>query len=46
MRPAFQAVRGMGFTNVKAMVIPENFKTNWDDKGYPVEKSTERPAQQ
>lgn len=37
MQPAFAALREMGYTKVKALYIPENFKTNWIDKGYPVE---------
>jgi rhodanese-related sulfurtransferase len=41
MRPAFAALREMGFTNVKAMVIPENLKADWSDKGYPIEKRAE-----
>jgi len=38
IRPAFAALHDMGFTRVKAMVIPENLKTDWIDKGYPAEK--------
>jgi thiosulfate/3-mercaptopyruvate sulfurtransferase len=38
IRPAVAALHEMGFTNVKAVVIPENFKTDWVDKGYPNEK--------
>ena len=38
IRPAFAALREMGFTHVKAMVIPENLKTDWIDKGYPTDK--------
>ena len=37
MQPAFEALKAMGFTNVKGLDLPENFKTNWVDKGYPVE---------
>jgi thiosulfate/3-mercaptopyruvate sulfurtransferase len=38
IRPAIAALHEMGFSNVKAVVIPENFKTDWIDKGYPTEK--------
>jgi thiosulfate/3-mercaptopyruvate sulfurtransferase len=38
IRPAFAALRAMGFTNVRAMRIPTNLKTDWIDKGYPTEK--------
>jgi thiosulfate/3-mercaptopyruvate sulfurtransferase len=41
MRPAFAALRELGYTNVKAMVIPENLKVDWSDKGYPIEKRAE-----
>ncbi len=37
IQPAFDALRQMGFTHVKALYIAENFKTNWVDKGYPSE---------
>jgi thiosulfate/3-mercaptopyruvate sulfurtransferase len=37
VRPALEALRQMGFTNVKALLIPTNFATDWVDKGYPVE---------
>jgi thiosulfate/3-mercaptopyruvate sulfurtransferase len=38
IRPAFAALREMGFTRVKVMAIPANLKTDWIDKGYPTEK--------
>jgi hypothetical protein len=41
MRPAFAALHDLGYTNVKAMVVPENLKADWTDKGYPVEKRAE-----
>src|SRR3954453_19985369 len=37
MQPAFEALRAMGFTKVKGLDLPENFKANWIDKGYPAE---------
>jgi thiosulfate/3-mercaptopyruvate sulfurtransferase len=37
VRPALEALRQMGFTNVKALLLPTNFATDWVDKGYPVE---------
>jgi rhodanese-related sulfurtransferase len=40
-RPAFAALREMGYTHVKAMVLPENLKTDWTDKGYPIERRAE-----
>ena len=41
VKPAIEALRQMGYTNVKAMVIKENFKADWTDKNYPVEKRAE-----
>jgi len=38
VRPAFAALREMGFQNVKALELPENLKTDWMDKGYPIER--------
>jgi rhodanese-related sulfurtransferase len=36
IRPAFELLRQMGFTRVKVLHLPENFKTDWIDKGYPI----------
>ena len=41
MRPAFTALHDMGYTKVRAMVIPENLKADWTDKGYPIERRAE-----
>ena len=41
MRPAFAALREMGYTNVKAMVVPENLKADWTAKGYPIDRRAE-----
>ena len=35
--PAFAKLREMGFSNVKALNLPNNLGTDWVDKGYPVE---------
>lgn len=37
IRPALAALREMGFTHVKALMIPKNFATDWINRGYPVE---------
>jgi len=42
LRPAFVALRDMGFTHLRALLIPTNFYTDWVKPGYPYEKS---PAQ-
>lgn len=41
VRPAFAALREMGFTHVRVLSIPENLKTDWTDKGYPVDRRAE-----
>jgi rhodanese-related sulfurtransferase len=38
LKPADDALHAMGFTNVKVLYIPDNFGTDWVDKGYPVAK--------
>jgi thiosulfate/3-mercaptopyruvate sulfurtransferase len=41
MRPAFAALKAMGYTNLKAMMLPDNLKADWTDKGYPIERRAE-----
>jgi len=38
IRPAFTALRDMGFNNLRVLVLPTNFATDWVGKGYPMEK--------
>lgn len=38
VRPALAALREMGFTHVKALMIPTNFATDWINHGYPIEE--------
>lgn len=38
IRLAFEELRKMGFTNVKAVYIPHNFGTDWVNHGYPTVK--------
>ncbi|NJD31724.1 MAG: rhodanese-like domain-containing protein [Gammaproteobacteria bacterium] len=33
---AYDALRALGFTQVKALYIADNFGTDWMDRGYPV----------
>ena len=39
VRPAFQALKEMGFTNLRILSIPADFRKDWVDKGFPVEKA-------
>lgn len=36
MHPAYQFLHSLGFTNVKAVYIANDFGTDWVNKGYPV----------
>lgn len=36
VNPAYDALRAMGFTNVKVLYIASNFGDDWVQKGYPV----------
>ena len=37
IKPALETLRQMGFTKVKALVMPKNFAADWVDRGYPIE---------
>lgn len=38
LAPAYRALKGMGFTRVRVLLIESNFKTDWIDRGYPYER--------
>ncbi len=38
VRPAFRALREMGFTRLRILVLPTSFEEDWVKKGHPVEK--------
>jgi thiosulfate/3-mercaptopyruvate sulfurtransferase len=38
IRPAFAALRDMGFTRPRVLILPNDFNTDWIEKGYPVER--------
>lgn len=38
LKPAFDALHELGFTNYKALYIADNFGADWVQKGYPVAK--------
>jgi thiosulfate/3-mercaptopyruvate sulfurtransferase len=38
LRPAFRALQSMGFTHLRALILPTNFYTDWYSKGYPTTK--------
>ncbi|MGO9261876.1 MAG: rhodanese-like domain-containing protein [Bryobacteraceae bacterium] len=37
IKPALEMLQKLGFTHVRPMHVATNFKTDWIDKGYPVE---------
>lgn len=38
VRPAFEALRAMGFTHLKVLLLPHDFAQDWVQAGYPVAK--------
>lgn len=37
-RPAFKALQGMGFKNLRVLLLPQDFMTDWAGKGFPYDK--------
>ena len=37
IRPAYRALKELGFTNVRVLSMPTNMHTDWDSKDYPSE---------
>jgi hypothetical protein len=38
LKPAFLNLRDIGFTNLRVLLLPNDFNTDWIEKGYAVEK--------
>ena len=38
LSPAYKAMKGLGFTRVRVLLIQDSFKADWVDSGYPVER--------
>ena len=38
LRPAFSALRDMGFTHLRVLILPTSFAADWVEKGLPIEK--------
>jgi len=38
IRPAFTALDKMGFKQVRVLILPNSFASDWADKGYPMQK--------
>ena len=43
IRPAYRAVKELGFTNVRVLSLPTNLHTDWDSQNYPSETGVARP---
>jgi hypothetical protein len=40
MRPAYRALKEMGFTHIRILDIPTNMNTDWYTKNYPSEEGS------
>lgn len=38
IRPAFKALEGLGFKNLRVLLLPQDFATDWAGKGFPYDK--------
>jgi thiosulfate/3-mercaptopyruvate sulfurtransferase len=36
IRPAFQTLKELGYTDARVLNLPSNFRADWEDKGYSV----------
>jgi rhodanese-related sulfurtransferase len=40
IRPAYRTLKELGFTRVRVLSLPDDFRRDWEDKGYPVEPAS------
>jgi hypothetical protein len=40
LRPAFSALRDMGFTHLRVLILPISFASDWVEKGYPIQRGS------
>jgi len=40
LRPAFTALKDLGFARLRVLILPTSFNTDWAEKGYPVQKGS------
>ncbi|HVA64808.1 MAG TPA: rhodanese-like domain-containing protein [Terriglobales bacterium] len=45
IRPAFRTLQRMGFTHVRVLELPHNFRTDWAGRGYPARKGAQAGGQ-
>jgi hypothetical protein len=36
--PAYGALKELGFSKIRVLILPTNFETDWVEKGYPIER--------
>jgi hypothetical protein len=41
LRPAFSAIKDVGFARLRVLILPQSFNKDWVEKGYPVRKGSE-----
>jgi thiosulfate/3-mercaptopyruvate sulfurtransferase len=44
IRPAYRALKELGFSKVRVLDLPQNFHTDWVSKSYPVEEQLGVPV--
>ena len=40
LRPAFRALKEMGISRLRVLILPNNFNADWVEKGYPIHKGS------
>jgi thiosulfate/3-mercaptopyruvate sulfurtransferase len=38
LRPAYSALKDLGLARVRVLLLPDSFRTDWIERGYPIEK--------
>ena len=38
IRPAYTALKNMGFKKIRVLLLPTSFAADWAEKGYPIQK--------
>ena len=38
LRPAYAALKGLGFTKVRVLILADSFRADWIERGYPIER--------
>ncbi|HEX4229440.1 MAG TPA: rhodanese-like domain-containing protein [Bryobacteraceae bacterium] len=40
IRPAYRTLKELAYTRVRVLSLPDDFRRDWEDKGYPVEPAS------